>query len=357
MISGIYQIRNTVNGKVYVGQSKDLAQRKRVHRRMLLDGKHYNRYLQRSFNKYGEDSFAFEVLEYCKEEHLIKKERQWIKNMNSEYADKGYNAAYAYILFKGYDRNKRINLSERKRVVREYTDESREKFRISIAKYWSQEENIIKKSLSQSVMELETIVKIKTLLKEDLDVTPQEVADKYNVSVNSIHHIIALASHEFISKEFNHIIKNRSDISYKRINKNIIRMYRDGHSYSRIAKENNMHLRTAIRRVMNLCDENDDRCRLNVINRASKKKELKIKTWLNNGYSRAYITKVMTISRGDISKIVNGGYYKEHTDVKETRGKVKPCEYRKLAHRICNNHKGMMTEEEYVEGSKSPVAQ
>ena len=61
--SGIYQIRNLVNGKVYVGSAVNLQHRRREHRSDLRNGNHHSIKLQRAYNKYGESSFAFEILE------------------------------------------------------------------------------------------------------------------------------------------------------------------------------------------------------------------------------------------------------------------------------------------------------
>lgn len=60
----------------------------------------------------------------------------------------------------------------------------------------------------------------------------------------------------------------------------------------------------------------------------------------------------------DISKDTNDNYYPciEHlTPI--IKGGTHTWDNVKLAHRICNNRKGIMTEEEYVERSKSPVTQ
>lgn len=60
----------------------------------------------------------------------------------------------------------------------------------------------------------------------------------------------------------------------------------------------------------------------------------------------------------DVSKDTNDNYYPciEHlTPI--IKGGTHTWDNVKLAHRICNNHKGIMTEEEYFERSKSPVTQ
>lgn len=62
-IQGIYAIRNTSNGKVYVGRSVDVLGRWDTHRRSLNAGKHVNPHLQGAWSKYGQEAFRFELLE------------------------------------------------------------------------------------------------------------------------------------------------------------------------------------------------------------------------------------------------------------------------------------------------------
>lgn len=49
-VQGIYIISDLTNGKSYVGSTKSLKRRIKEHYRDLKSGKHYNQYLQRSFN-------------------------------------------------------------------------------------------------------------------------------------------------------------------------------------------------------------------------------------------------------------------------------------------------------------------
>lgn len=88
---GIYIIRNTVNGKVYIGQSRRLQNRKYCHFNSLEKGKHYNKHLQRSYNTYGSDAFKFEILEYCDIAILDEREKYWIKQYDAMNIHKGYN--------------------------------------------------------------------------------------------------------------------------------------------------------------------------------------------------------------------------------------------------------------------------
>lgn len=61
--SGIYQIRNKSNGRLYIGSAKEFKARYKQHTTSLTKGTHHNKFLQGDFNKCGSDAFVFEVLE------------------------------------------------------------------------------------------------------------------------------------------------------------------------------------------------------------------------------------------------------------------------------------------------------
>jgi DNA-binding transcriptional ArsR family regulator len=61
--AGIYVIRNQVNGKEYVGKAVRVNKRWRDHQCDLRAGRHPNPLLQRAWDKYGESSFQFELIE------------------------------------------------------------------------------------------------------------------------------------------------------------------------------------------------------------------------------------------------------------------------------------------------------
>lgn len=75
MSCGVYAIQNTVNGKVYVGSSKNIEVRWRNHRHQLNANRHHSRYLQRVWNLDGADAFIFKILIICSKENLILYER------------------------------------------------------------------------------------------------------------------------------------------------------------------------------------------------------------------------------------------------------------------------------------------
>ena len=90
---GIYKIENLVNGKLYIGQSRNLRKRKLRHFNELKMNKHVNNHLQRSFNKYGEKNFKFEVILHCNIEDLNYYENFFINLFKTQST--GYNICYA----------------------------------------------------------------------------------------------------------------------------------------------------------------------------------------------------------------------------------------------------------------------
>jgi group I intron endonuclease len=68
--SGIYQIVHIETGRRYVGQAKNIKRRWSQHVRALSRGKHTSSHLQRAWDKYGIEAFAFHVIELCQLELL-----------------------------------------------------------------------------------------------------------------------------------------------------------------------------------------------------------------------------------------------------------------------------------------------
>lgn len=90
--TGVYAIRNRVNQKRYVGSAaKSLDSRWYFHRWELRNRSHGNRHLQAAWNKYGEGSFVFEVLEKCEPEVCLEREQYWIDVYQSCNDKRGYN--------------------------------------------------------------------------------------------------------------------------------------------------------------------------------------------------------------------------------------------------------------------------
>lgn len=89
---GIYLIRNKVNNKVYIGQSKNVERRWKEHK-SRLDNEHFEcgSIFHKALKKYGVENFSFEIIEECDAEVLNEREIYWISVFNSNNPQFGYN--------------------------------------------------------------------------------------------------------------------------------------------------------------------------------------------------------------------------------------------------------------------------
>jgi hypothetical protein len=96
--AGIYQIKNTENNKVLVVSTPNL---KTMNGKpmMLNGGGHKNKKLQEEWDKFGEGSFVFEILEVLKEKkegyfdkmgELKSLEKKWLEKLQP-FGERGYN--------------------------------------------------------------------------------------------------------------------------------------------------------------------------------------------------------------------------------------------------------------------------
>jgi hypothetical protein len=104
---GIYRIFCRENQKSYVGKTEGqagFAQRWSGHRGDLRRGAHGCYHLQFAYNKYGEKSFCFEVLEVCERtDDLSWKEWEWMQKLDA--LENGFN-------LKGYRQDESGRLKE-----------------------------------------------------------------------------------------------------------------------------------------------------------------------------------------------------------------------------------------------------
>ena len=108
--SGIYEILCIPTGKRYIGSAIDLRCRLRDHRAYLRRSNHHNRYLQRAWNKYGENKFVFRILLYCHKADLIFYEQRAIDLYQVFDSKQGYNlspTAGSQLGYKHYESTKK----------------------------------------------------------------------------------------------------------------------------------------------------------------------------------------------------------------------------------------------------------
>lgn len=91
MVGFIYIIRNTVNNKVYIGQTKvSVDQRWKEH---LRHDQYGTQVINRAMKKYGVDKFYVETLEICSIQLLDSREIFYIDLFDSTNKSKGYNVS------------------------------------------------------------------------------------------------------------------------------------------------------------------------------------------------------------------------------------------------------------------------
>lgn len=97
--SGIYSFFNMKTNERYIGQSRNISIRVQTHLSRLRNNRHTYKdgtlsMLQKAWNKYGEESFVIQIIEYCDFEELNSKEKYWIEyfKCNHEKWRSGYNA-------------------------------------------------------------------------------------------------------------------------------------------------------------------------------------------------------------------------------------------------------------------------
>lgn len=92
----IYKITNIINNKFYIGSTIRAKHiRKYEHMSSLRLNNHPNNYLQRSFNKYGEENIKFSIIEELKfptnysveyiNEYVLSREFYYVESLNPEY--------------------------------------------------------------------------------------------------------------------------------------------------------------------------------------------------------------------------------------------------------------------------------
>lgn len=94
---GVFQVKNNVNGKIFIDSCSNLKNRWFTLKMHLDTGRHPNSELQKDWNSFGPEAFTYEVLEQKEADkvtdvrwELKKLKQKWLEKLEP-YGDRGYN--------------------------------------------------------------------------------------------------------------------------------------------------------------------------------------------------------------------------------------------------------------------------
>lgn len=266
-MKGIYSITNKVNGKIYIGQTSDIDFRWFQHINNLKKNKHNNKYLQNSWNKYGENNFNFDIIEVLENEfELNDKEKYYIQLYKSNITSYGYN------LTSGGD-NYSLN------------EESKNK--ISISKR-GQNSNLTKEQVRHIKMCLYCLMERK------------EICDMFNISPKLLTQIATGKSFNYILSDLNNDIHNLKQKLINERNYKILQLFDEGNTISDICKLMKCSIsiiEKCVYKYRNIVEINKAKYQ-DIYDNVFKLKE--------EGYNNYNISKILSISPSTVTRYLEG---------------------------------------------------
>lgn len=214
---GVYAIKNIVTGKIYIGSSKRCRNRLWEHNNTLSKNTHSSTILQRSFNKYGPDSFIYYIIEYCALEDIRKKEKEYITLYKTTDRQYGYN------LVEVTDTGGYVYTEERRAVVSKNSKAyfsritPEEKLRISNIKRHNTNRFLSSLTLEQKKKRIEKAIlttskQVKSSIGE-IFASISEAARCYNVSAWAIAHSCNGGKSRKLSVTFSYVMEDINEAS------------------------------------------------------------------------------------------------------------------------------------------------
>ena len=224
MNSGIYLIRNTMNGLVYVGQSFNINSRISCHKNLLKKNKHCNDYLQKHYNKYGKESFVFEPIERCPKSKLDEREVYWIAHYNSLKRSHGYN------LESGGNVNKVVSEETRQKKM----GANNPRYGKSHTKEFVEYMRIVNRATSDKLTE-QDVEQIKLAYLAGVD--QKELAVKDEVEFCTINKIIKCKNWNWVRTDLENELIGYADRQREIFNERAVLLYQNGQTLASITKE------------------------------------------------------------------------------------------------------------------------
>jgi group I intron endonuclease len=136
--SGIYCIINLTNFKRYVGSSVNARKRIARHKWLLRRGEHESPLLQAAWDRDGEASFLFGIIEHCEVSELLEREQLWINVLCTAGRRSGYNVSAIAGTRAGVPQPESSRQKSRERFLgKPKSSEHKEKIRQSALARWA----------------------------------------------------------------------------------------------------------------------------------------------------------------------------------------------------------------------------
>ena len=258
----IYKIESAIDGKVYIGQTINFNKRKNSHFSNLRKDTHFNSYLQRSFNKNGEENFSIEVVEECSSENLDRLEKHYIKYFKSD------NQKYGFNMMSGGQINRGCFTEEVRKKMSEsgkgkiFTDEHKKKIGDSNKGKLISEIAINKMKLTKSLNsykhsgENNSNSVISDICAEEIihlllaNMKVDEISSMYDISNYIVNNLLYNKSYKHIMSDIREKLVKKSESDFNEKLESAVKLYCNGMSQNEIAKNLNIS-RNSIRKELN----------------------------------------------------------------------------------------------------------
>lgn len=251
-ICGIYKITNTLDGKVYIGQSVDIVSRFYRHKEMLKGGWHHNEHMLSAYNKYGPDVFKYEVIEECSIDELDEREMFYISLFDSTNKANGYNKNAGGQGRHDCPEETRKRISEAKKR-NPYTPVYTEERRRNLSEHWHERHKedrqaicraAVKKrsergSLSgerngNAIISNDTAEKILISLYNGM--SAPDASRMYGVSYDVVKNLQQNRSYRALLPELREEIRTKQAIEFSKHVDEAVKMYESGISQAQVAR-------------------------------------------------------------------------------------------------------------------------
>lgn len=274
-MKAVYKIVNTVNNRIYIGQTTDIETRWYNHRYELKNNTHSNIHLQSDWNSQYKDDFDFNILKECNsKEELLEVEKLYVKKYKSN------NMIYGYNLTSG---GKDGNLNEEV------------KHRMSIGKRGS-----------KSDLTIEQVEKIKMALYCGMD--RKEIMNMFGLKRGRLTSISTSSVYDYVCEELNETIHNFKQKLIDERNRIIVQYYDDGKTITNISVDLGYSMSIVEKCIYKYRGSKKDYSKRKI----SQSNEVEVLNMYNSGKSGAYIGNIYGVSDTTIMNIVNSNKATTH---------------------------------------------